>query len=91
MISEYNIFFYKNEKPFRSFYSTWSTHVYYEHKTALYVIGELKKHPYITNIQYRKIKNSTLNSITVSFKTEADEAPFLLYSNNGIRITPKDL
>jgi hypothetical protein len=85
-ITDDTVRFFKDVKPFKGFYSTWLTVVLYEHKVAIQIINQFKKHPYMTNIQYHKRKKWGVNSISVSFKTAEDEAAFLLYSVSGIPV-----
>jgi hypothetical protein len=80
------IYFFKLEKPFKGFHSTWASARFYFHTEALEIIKELKKHPYMTNIQYQKVKHSLMNPIAVSLETESDEAAFILYINGGVAI-----
>lgn len=81
-----NVRFFKSNETFKGFHSTWLTVVMYEHKVATQIINQLKDHPYITGIQYYKRKRWGVNSLAVSFKTEAEEAAFVLLSNNGIPV-----
>jgi hypothetical protein len=80
------IYFFKIDNPFKGFYSTWTSAGFHTHKEALVIIKELKKHPYITNIQYQKVKHTVLNPIAISLRTKSDEAAFVLYSSGGIKI-----
>ena len=80
------IYFEKSVKPYKGFTATWQTIEGCTHAEAKEIINEFKKIPIITNVQYIKRKYRTWNNIAVSFKSEEDEAAFLLLSNGGIKI-----
>jgi len=86
-IVTHTINFSERHKPFKGFISTWETDGGYNHTSAVNMIAEFKKIPILMNIQYMKRKYSHYNKITVSFKTEEDNAAFMLLSSGGISIT----
>ena len=75
--------FNQRKKPFKGFISTWETHRQFDKQSFKNVLAEFKKVPILLNIQYIKVKYRTANAISVSFKTEEDEAAFLLLTSAG--------
>lgn len=75
--------FNREATAFKGFISTWMTWGHYDKGSAKQIINQLKNNPLLTNIQYVKRKYSAYNGISVSFKTEADEAAFLLLTSGG--------
>jgi len=83
MLIKAKIHFRKRDEPFKGFISTWITHRTFTHKVFEKVLIELKKTPILLNIQYIKIKYRRDNPVSVSFKTEEDEAAFMLLISGG--------
>jgi hypothetical protein len=81
------IYFREREKPFKGFLYTYITDSRFDKKSAKLIINQLKKSPLVSNIQYVKEKYNLVNRISISVRTEEDNAAFLLFAHNGIPVT----
>ena len=89
--NEYEEFFQKIDKPFKSFVATYETTRAFGMREFKYIVEQLKDIPILTNIQYVKRKYHRSNFIAVSFKTDADEAAFILLTSGGIKLKYESL
>lgn len=86
-IETYEEYFLKKDKPFKGFIATYETVRTFSMREFKQIVEQLKLTPILTNIQYVKRKNCNSNFIAVSFKTDADEAAFILLASSGVKIS----
>jgi hypothetical protein len=86
----YEEFFQKMDKPFKSFVATYTTRRVFDMREFKQIVEQFKEMPILTNIQYVKRKYHRRNYIAVSFKTDGDEAVFMLLASGGIKLEYKN-